>query len=256
MREQRGGIRASVVLLCALLIAGCGFAIYKAWTFDPLGHDSVATEDGGHRDRRHDRRDRDRRSRRTHVASASASHGGGGAYVHHDWSQETDLSRSLALHLPGPTFWQDARAGRIRPEDPQLLAMWRSYHGLATDDAPPPLPFEPTAHRAELVDATGDVSHSPTSCDVRVLPVSSGSFTCVVRVMCDGRVLYPNEAQTAGYVSCEMRDGRPIRAVDSGYTARDGDPSVDLDLERGTVRVEEYDEAGQPRYSATLRIQS
>ncbi|MEZ4338889.1 MAG: hypothetical protein R3B82_19905 [Sandaracinaceae bacterium] len=256
MREQRGGIRASVVLLSALMVFGCGYAIYRAWTFDPLDREVASFEEGSHHRDRRGRDRRDRRSRRTHVATAGGSHGGGGAYVHHDWNEETELARSLALHLPGPTFWQDAREGRIPPEDPQMLAMWRSYHGLATTEAPPPLPFEPTAHRAELVDASGDVAHSPTSCDVRVLPVSSGEFTCVVRVMCDGRVLYPNEAQTAGYVSCEMRDGRPIRAVDSGFTARDGDPLVDLDLERGTVRVEEYDETGQPTYSATLRIQS
>lgn len=255
MKPERGGIRASVVALSAILLAASGYAVYRAWTFDPIARESVTAEDGGRRDRDRDRRARARDARRARRPAATASHGGG-AYVHHDWGQETDLSRALALHLPGPTFWQDARAGRVRPEDPQLLAMWRSFHGLAEGDAAPPLPFEPTAHRAELVEASGDVANGPTSCDVRVLPVSSGEFTCVVRVMCDGRVLYPNAAQTAGYVSCEMRDGRPIRAVDSGFTARDGDPLVDLDLERGTVRVEEYDAEGQPTYSATLRIQS
>lgn len=258
MRREAGGIRASVLLASALIVAGCGYAVYRAFTFDPLAHDEAAeAEDERERHARRAEQRARRRDRRMRSASSASAGGSGGGWVHHDWGQETELSRALALHLPGPTFWRDAVQRGVPPEDPQLLAMWRSFHELAPEyGSPPPLPFEPTAHRAELVDATGDVSRSPSSCDVRVLPVSSGEFTCVVRVMCDGRVLYPNATQTAGYVQCEIQDGLPVRAVDSGFTARDGDPLVDLDLERGTVRVEEYDESGQPTYSATLRIQS
>ncbi|MCB9597950.1 MAG: hypothetical protein H6719_34860 [Sandaracinaceae bacterium] len=257
MTREPGGIRPSVLLLSALLVFGCGYGIYRAWTFDPLTQ-RAEIEDHDRDDRRRARADRHGRRRDGRVRSGGVAGSTGGAgWVHHDWGTETELSRALTLHLPGPTFWRDAVDRGVPPEDPQLLAMWRSFHGLAQEyGEAPPLPFEPTAHRAELVDATGDVASSPTSCDVRVLPVASGEFTCVVRVMCDGRVLYPNATQTAGYVRCEIEDGQPVRALDSGFSARDGDPLVDLDLARGTVRVEEYDEAGQPTYSATLRIQS
>ena len=257
MTGESSGVRPSVLLLSALLVIGCGYAIYEAWSFDPLaGTSEVADSGDANRADRHGHRN-GARSSREHTSARVRSAGGTGAHVHHDWGQETDLSRALTLHLPGPTFWRDVRERGLPHDDPQMVAMWRSFHAYYdVDGEAPPLPFEPTAHRAELVDATGDVASSPTSCDVRVLPVTSGPFNCVVRVMCDGRVLYPNERQTAGYVPCEIENGQPVRALDEGFTARDGDPSVDLDLQNGTVRIEEYDAEGQPTYSATLRIQS
>jgi len=237
------------------MVAGCSFAIYQAFSFDPL-EQSAQVDDPG-TDSRHARGSHDRGDRSQRHHGARGRHARNGTYTHHDWGRETELARAVALHLPGPSFWQDAQQNGPPRNDPQLHAMWRSYrNGMPAPGEDPELPFEPTAHRAELVDATGDVSSSPNSCDVRVLPVTSGRFNCVVRVMCDGRVLYPNSRQTAGYVPCEIEDGRPIRALDDGHTAHDGDPLVDLDLTRGTVRIEEYDESGQQTYSATLRIQS
>lgn len=254
MKERDRSVRPSVLALAALIVAACVFAIYEATHFEPLGPEASAEVARSSRSSR-----RPGRNRRSAGAHHGASHGAGGdgAYVHHDWGQESELSRQMALDLPGESFWRDvAQRGAAVQDDPQLFAMWRSFHGMAGPEGEAPdLPFEPTGHRAELVDSEGDVNASPSSCDVRVLPVSSGSFNCVVRVMCDGEVLYPNPSQTAGYVGCELGDdGRPIRAVDSGFSSRDGDPLVSLDLENGTVTVEDFDESGERRYRATLRI--
>jgi len=258
MKREATGVRPSVLLLCACLLAGMGFAVWQTFSFEPSARGDESSADAQQRRRGRRDRARDRRLRSTdRSVHASTTHGGTGAYQHHDWDRESELSRAIALHLPDPSFWREGPRGELPRRDPQLFAMWRSFHQRvpAQGDAPD-LPFEPTAHRAELVDATGDASEAPSSCDVRVLPVDSGRFSCVVRVMCDGRVLYPDSRQRAGYVSCEIENGRPVRAIDEGSTAADGDPRVDLDLNAGTVRVEEFDESGQSTYSATLRIQS
>ena len=259
-KAEGGGLRPSVLLTGLAVLLGCGLAIFGALSFDPLA-DAGAAETDDPRPRRGSASDRDRAvrpggRRPPRTSTRHLTSGAGGQYNHHDWGRETTLSHALALHLPGPNFWSEAAENGPPANDPQMQAMWRSYRFAAGEDSVPALPFEPTAHRAELIEATGDVASSPTNCDVRVLPVTSGSFNCVVRVMCDGRVLYPNDRQTAGYVPCEIVDGRPVRAVDSGSTGSDGDPLVDLDLERGTVRVEEFDDSGERTYSATLRIQS
>ena len=177
-----------------------------------------------------------------------------GEYQHHDWSQPSELQRTIGLGLPGPGFFGPRRPD-LHQRDPQSFAMWRSFAN-PDDSADPELPFEPTASYATLIDATGDVDASPQSCDVRVLPVTAGQFNCVVRVMCDGNVLYPNPNQTAGYVPCEVENGRPIRAIDDGSTSSDGDPLVDLDLEAGTITVQDFGPDGAERYRATLRINS
>ena len=208
----------------------------------------VSTDEARHPRRA---RDRDHVARRDRGASVST-----GEYRHHDWSQPSELQRTIGLGLPGPSFWQTPPTRESYQGDPQSFAMWRSFHGAAQSEGEPELPFEPTATYATLVDATGDVPSHVESCDVRVLPVEAGEFNCVVRVMCDGQVLYPNPTQTAGYVPCEVVDGRPVRAVDDGNTVSDGDPLVDLDLEMGTVTVQDFEPDGTPRYSATLRINS
>jgi hypothetical protein len=250
-RPDRARIRPSVLLLAAFFAGIAALVVWVALDGRVAPHRSPVVE-LDHVDGRRDRgRDHDRgERRRAHAGPTRAS----GDYVHHDWGEESDLGRRMALGLPEPGFWQQ-RATRGAPEDdPQLAAMWRSFHGMAAEDGEPPLPFEPTAHRARLVQAEGDVSASPTSCDVRVLPVRASRFNCVVRVMCDGRVLYPNPSQSAGYVPCEVQDGRPVRAVDDGHTSRDGDPLVSLDLQQGTVTVEDFDAQGARRYRATLRV--
>lgn len=257
MRDEATGVRPSVMAIAAVLVLGCAFAIYEAFSFDPLAVAASA-------ERGPVSRPASRSVRSPHAASSRASthrtagHATSGAgYQHHDWGQETEFARAIALGLPGPTFWRDVESRGIPENDPQIAAMWRSFHMMSSPEGDPSLPFEPTAHRAILVDSAGDVSANPASCDVRVLPVRSGPFNCVVRVMCDGQVLYPNPTQTAGYMPCELgEDGRIVRAVDSGHTASDGDPLVDLDFSNGTITVEELDESGHQRYRATLRITS
>lgn len=236
----------SLVATCALTVY---FALFSTGGRARDDERQTVSGDEAHDDLRSDGLQH-RSSKRTHHASRAS-----GRYRHHDWAQETDLQRRLALGLPGPNFWRDAASGRGPDQDPQLLAMWRSFRRDALQaEGEPELPFEPTAHRAELLLAEGDAPRNPTTCDVRVLPVRTHAFNCVVRVMCDGEVLYPNPDQTAGYVPCEIEDGRPVRAVDDGHSSRDGDPLVSLDLRAGTVTVEDRDESGVARYRATLRI--
>lgn len=239
------GVRPSVWLIAATMVAGCGLALFLA--LGDAGSSATpqtASSDGGRaRGRTGGRGDRASHRSSHHVSQT------GGAYRHHDWSQETELQRRRALGLPGPSFWSDPQARR---RDPQMLAMWRSFRNEA-QDGEPELPFEPTAHRAELISAEGDLA-AATSCDVRVLPVRTSAFNCVVRVTCDGRVLYPNPTLTAGYVPCEVEDGQPVRAVDDGHTSRDGDPLVSFDMRAGTITVEDRDDTGRARYRATLRL--
>lgn len=248
--SERTGIRPSLWLLSAVFLLGAGLTVWVV--LDGASARRAAAERARideDAERRADRlrADRDR-------ARAGGSPSSGGSYTHHDWGRETDLQRQMALDLPGPSFWQDGATERGR--DPQLFAMWRSFAAMA-QDGEPPLPFEPTAHRAQMIDAEGDVNAAPESCQVRVLPVAAGSFNCVVRVVCDGAVLYPNERQTAGYVPCELDErGRPVRAVDDGQSDHDGDPLVDMDLQNGTITVEDFAPDGQRRYRATLRIHS
>lgn len=254
MRDE--GIRPGVLALAALIALGCAFAIYETWSFDPLERDGSAEvgERGGREVAPHRSRASGRSGGPHGTSSVSRATGD---YTHHDWSDETELARAMALGLPSPHFWRDVRTRGIPRNDPQMAAMWRSFQHLPGDENGPPLPFEPQAHRAELIDSEGDVTSNPTSCQVRVLPVRTGRFNCVVRVLCDGEVLYPNPNQTAGYVPCELgEDGQPIRALDDGSTARDGDPMVDLDLSSGTITIQELDETGRLRYRATLRITS
>lgn len=245
------GVRPGIWVMAALFVSGVAFVLFQVSRFDAVESSRAAAAERA-REPSGARADR-RSSRSAASAGGGGASAGGGGYQRHDWGRESELSRRIALGLPQPGFWRAPPASS--EEDPQLAAMWRSFHWQREADAEaPPLPFEPTAHRAELVHAEGDVAASPTSCDVRVLPVEASGFNCVVRVMCDGAVLYPNPSQNAGYVPCELEDGRPVRAVDDGQTDRDGDPLVDLDLVGGTVTVEDYAPDGSRRYRATLRI--
>ncbi|MEC7521262.1 MAG: hypothetical protein VYE22_15405 [Myxococcota bacterium] len=247
--NERTGIRPSLWLFAAVFLTGAGVT---AWAI----LDGASARRASERAATADARDpRDRRDGRAPSDRARPRHtpSSGGSYTHHDWGQESDLQRQMSLDLPGPRFWQEGVAERAR--DPQLFAMWRSFSAMA-QDGEPTLPFEPTAHRAQIIDAEGDVDLAADSCQVRVLPVQAGSFNCVVRVVCDGAVLYPNERQTAGYVPCELENGRPVRAVDDGQSDADGDPLVDMDLQNGTITVEDFAPDGQRRYRATLRIHS
>ncbi|HEY8429092.1 MAG TPA: hypothetical protein VIL20_11985 [Sandaracinaceae bacterium] len=172
---------------------------------------------------------------------------------HHDW-------RARDAGAPEPPPSPPSSPARIPPApaqdeifDPQMWAMRRSF-GLSEDGGAAALPFVPIEQEARIVDSDGELGVSPdAACRVRVLPVRTQRFNCLARVVCDGRVLYPNPTQTAGYLPCDVEDGRPVRAVDDGHTALDGDPLFRLDLESGTVTVEDRGDGVSP-FRATLRI--
>lgn len=133
--------------------------------------------------------------------------------------------------------------------DPQLAAYRRSFQ---TEEG---APFTPTARRGRLSTVRGLSLAPGATCDVRVLPVADSSFNCLVRVMCGGVVVYPNDAQTAGYVACELDGRAPRGAVDSMPTERDGDPAVALDLSHGRVLVSDGDPA-HARFEVSIDLDS
>lgn len=244
-------IRPSVYVIALILSLGSGWAIWAATQHDTLADaraEAAEREDEASRPRPVSWRD-DSRSHQRRQSRAT------GDYAHHDWGQESEAARLMSLDLPGPGFWRDVSFdGQAVRGDPQLYSMWRAFHGELGDADEPPLPFEPTAHHATLLDSEGDVIRDPSTCAVRVLPTRAGRFNCMVRVMCDDEVLYPDDAQQAGYVPCDVENGMPVRAVDDGYTSADGDPLVTFDMSSGTVTVADYDASGAVRYRATLRI--
>lgn len=117
--------------------------------------------------------------------------------------------------------------------DPQLAAMHRSLGGDAGL-----APFTPRAWEGRLARFRGSEPVAEGErCDVRVLPVRTRMFNCLVRVTCGGVVLYPDGPQRAGYAPCDVADGVPTRAVDDGTTPQDGDPTLEADLLARRVRV-------------------
>lgn len=251
----RTGIRPSL-WIAAAVVAGGVIAVIAAVNHDEPRDARAEAERSEREDEPNRASSRSGGDRRVAARGSSRRARSGGAYEHHDWSTESELSRRIALGLPQSGFWEQPY-DQVREQDPQLAAMWRSFQDLrAPDSEAPPLPFEPIAHRAQLIDSEGEVASNPSSCDVRVLPVQTGQFNCVVRVTCDGTTLYPHDGQDAGYVPCDVENGRAVRALDDGGTDSDGDPLVDLDLAAGTVTVEDYAPDGQRRYRATLRINS
>lgn len=135
----------------------------------------------------------------------------------------------------------DATESSARPADPN--GQDRVYdpqrhdseaHFPTSGDGGTPAPFA-----AVLATARVRTSDGPTAagspCEVRVLPVARAGFNCVVRVLCAGDVLYPNASQTAGYLTCEVRDGQVRGAHDDAED--DGDPRLRLDLDARRAEV-------------------
>jgi hypothetical protein len=152
-------------------------------------------------------------------------------------------------HAWGPDAGSVDARGPLAPLedrfDPQYWAMRRAYGAITDAGAGPP--FAPFARPARLVAREGAVrSEVGASCEVRVLPNASERFNCLVRVRCGEELFYPNESQTAGYVPCEMEEGRPVRVRDVGHTAVDGDPRLRLDLGSGEVTVEDLGDRVTP----------
>ncbi len=120
-------------------------------------------------------------------------------------------------------------------DDPQLFASHRSFGG---DDASLSPPFRETWARGRLVSVTGATEFERgDECWVRVLPVLSGSFNCLVRITCDDVVVYPDAVEHAGYAPCDVDEGRVLSGRDESPTGRDGDPTLELDLRRGRIEV-------------------
>lgn len=171
--------------------------------------------------------------------------------------------RRVLLAEPGPSEWTGWRGPSTRPmgaadegevspgaralgaglerrqerEDQQIRAMNHS-HGAVGDAGIAPA-FYPITQRGRLSSATGDLPVAAgASCEVRVLPVRTrGAFNCLIKVECDGVVIYPEPELHAGYVSCDVLQGVPARAIDDGVTDEDGDPTVDYDLRGAKVVV-------------------
>jgi hypothetical protein len=135
--------------------------------------------------------------------------------------------------------------------DPQLARSRASSRGLDAGVAG----FARTDRLARVVSVSGAAPvGAGARCDVRVLPVVAGGFNCLLRVVCDGVLLYPNPEQTAGYVTCEVDAGSPVAAVDDAPTHRDGDPWLTLDLRGGRVRTGDETADGRS-FAVELRIE-
>lgn len=135
--------------------------------------------------------------------------------------------------------------------DPQQRAYRRSFSSVPDAGVMPP--FVPSLHIGRLASITGDApAEEGARCEVRVLPVAANVFNCVVRVMCDGVVLYPDGAQAAGYAPCSVVDGIVMRAEDEDVTSADGDPALHVDLAARHVSVRDDGPLG--RFSATIEL--
>lgn len=136
-------------------------------------------------------------------------------------------------------------------DDPQMQAFRQSYRN--DTDAGVGQPFSIAYHQGSLLSTSGVAGLSAgASCEVRVLPVSSFSFNCLLRVTCDGVVLYPDDALQAGYAPCEVEAGRVLSAVDD--SSRDGDREIDLNMRTRVIEVRERDIEGQPMMSARVLL--
>jgi hypothetical protein len=168
--------------------------------------------------------------------------------------------RSRHWNEPGSrsgTQWGEGPRDMGAPSvDPQVAAYersWRRYGDAGPGGGHAP-DFSPVTHLGVLrsVDGSAPVS-AGARCEVRLLPVLSSLFNCVVRVACDDVVLYPDEAQQAGYAPCDVSDGVAMRATDDGVTHEDGDPTVDVDVAGRRVRVQDHGPGVAP-FSADIGL--
>lgn len=107
----------------------------------------------------------------------------------------------------------------------------------------------PVLERSGRVSAvTGPAPHIVGApCALRVVRVSGGRYDCMVRLACDGRPLYGNDATNDGYNDCaEDEAGRPVRASDPRTSAEDTDPALELDIPGGRATVRDATSAGEP----------
>lgn len=124
---------------------------------------------------------------------------------------------------------------RPRARDPQLE---RSLASLRhAPDAGLGL-FDTMERTGRVTSISGDAPIGVGAmCSVRVLPVLTSRFNCMVRVICDGVLLYPDPSEDAGYVDCRVVDGVPATAHDHMATYQDTDPKVRIDMMQSKIEV-------------------
>lgn len=152
------------------------------------------------------------------------------------WTGASTPSEATRTAGAQPAFVIGAPASGPREDDPQMRAFERSY--ATADDAGVRQPFSIAYHRGTLVSASGTSVHPGARCEVRVLPVQSYDFNCLVRVTCDDVVIYPDDALRAGYAPCRIEGSEAVTAIDESST--DGDREIDLDVRSRSVLVEEH----------------
>ncbi len=222
MRERRNG--SVVWILAGFMALSIGVAV---WALSGGPGPATVARSGDEPGRSGDR---DHRGHRHHGWADPAEHGG-------HWGA-------------GP-----ADGGPGAATDPQVAAYERSWQRFGDAGPGGHAPdFSPVTHIGVLHSVEGDAPvQEGARCEVRLLPVLSSLFNCVVRVACDDVVLYPDQEQQAGYAPCDVSDGIALRATDDGVTTEDGDPTVDVDVPGRRVRVHD-DGPGVARFSADIGL--
>lgn len=153
--------------------------------------------------------------------------------------------------LPVPRIGLGTYAHGVEGEDdPQMQAFHQSYRGEV--DAGISQPFSIAYHRGTLLSTSGVAGlNAGAPCEVRVLPVMAVGYNCLLRVMCNDVVVYPDARMQAGYAPCEVEGGQVVSAVDN--SSSDGDREIDLNTRTRSVSVNEVD--ADARAVMSLRIQ-
>ena len=151
-----------------------------------------------------------------------------------------------------PAVAASAAADASNEPDPQLQRSRASAGSLDGGAGS----FSGVTHRGRVAQVQGDAPvRAGASCDVRVLPVSAGGFNCLVRVICDGTLLYPNPDQSAGFVTCQVDASGPTTAEDRGYTSQDGDPLLTFDAPSQRIVVGDGGDGRVRDYLATITLE-
>ncbi|HVU05731.1 MAG TPA: hypothetical protein VHE30_28475 [Polyangiaceae bacterium] len=96
--------------------------------------------------------------------------------------------------------------------------------------------------KAKVVQRSGSVPFSASSCDVVISPAYAEGDTCRVLVTCGGKVMYG--AGTSGYAHCLVANGAPTSFVDARPTASGSDPELSIDLVAGTGTLGDTTKSG------------
>jgi hypothetical protein len=154
------------------------------------------------------------------------------------------LSRSVVVFQDAPPAW------RVEIEVPQFSDP-RPGPPLYVGNTLTALPFERTEERTGRVTVVVGAAPAPARapCTVRVSP-SGPRYNCRVEVVCGGTPIYG--ASDFGFTSCELEDGRAVRAHDPVGSATEGDPMLTMDLSAGSVVVSDDPPTGT--WSVTVAL--